>query len=226
MALPTFGAAGAGSGGGTTTTCNIPVPTGVVTGSIVLAFLYVETTQAVTPPTGAGTWAEAPDSPVVVTGAHAHDMHIYWKRATGADSGNYAFVIAAGLAWRMGVALRFAGCVDSGNPFDVTNSAIKTTTTTGATPAVSDTTTGPDRLWVWAASFYASDATCTQPSTYTERAEVSAGVALDVATADQAAAGASGSLTGTFSANGATGAWLGALLPVAIPATGQFFTMF
>ncbi|MFG1794110.1 hypothetical protein [Nocardia sp. NPDC049149] len=147
-------------------------------------------------------------------------MRVYWKRATGADSGNYAFVIAAGLAWRMGVAIRFAGCITAGNPFDVTNSAIKTTTTTGATPAVSDTTTGSDRLWVWSGSYFNGDATCTQPSGFTERVDISGGVALDVATKDQATAGASGSLTGTFSGNGGTGAWLGALLP---PPTGGFF---
>ncbi len=221
MAQPTFGAAGTSSGGGNGTTCNIPVPAGVVKDKIVLAALYVETTQAVTPPTGAGTWLEAPDSPVVVTGAHAHDLRIFWKRATTSDSGNYAFTIAAGLAWRMGVALRFDACATTGNPFDVTNSAIKTTTTNGSTPAVSDTTTGADRLWVWVASFYNGDATCTPPTGYAERVDIAGGVALDVATLGQSAAGASGSLTGTFSGSGGTGAWLGALLPAA----GGFFPM-
>lgn len=221
MALPAYAATGTSSGGGNGTTCNIPVPTGVADKHVILAFLYVETTQAVTPAAG---FLEAPDSPVVVTGAHAHDMHIYWKRATAGDTGNYAFTVAAGLAWRLGVALRFTGVVETGNPFDVTASAIKTTTTTGATPAVSDTTTGPDRLWVWSASYFNGDATCTPPGTTTERADVSGGVALDVATMNQASAGSSGSLTGTFSGNGATGAWLGALLPVS--ATGKFFALF
>lgn len=223
MALPAYGSTGTSSGGGSGTTCNIPVPAGVVTGSLVMAFIYVETTQLVTPPSGAGTWSEAPDSPVVVTGAHAHDLRVFWKRATGADSGSYAFTIAAGLAWRMGVALRFSGVVGSGSPFDVTAAAIKTTTTDGSTPAVTDTTTGADRLWVWSASYFNGDATCTPPSGFTERADISGGVALDVATKDQAAPASSGSLTGTFSGSGATGAWLGALLPVA--AGNGFFGM-
>lgn len=211
MVLPAFGAVGTSSGGGNGTTCNVPVPAGVASGHIILVMLYVETTQAVTPPSG---FTEAPDSPVVVTGAHAHDLRVYWKRASGADSGNYAFTIAAGLAWRMGVALRFTGCVASGVPFDVTASAIKTTTTNGNTPAVTDSTTSTDRLWVWAGSYFNGDATCTQPSGFAERADISGGVALDVATLGQVQPASSGSLVGTFSGSGGTGAWLGALLPV------------
>lgn len=226
MALPLFASVGTSSGGGSGTACSIPVPSGVAAGHLIVVVLYVETTQAVTPPAGAGTWSEAPDSPVVVTGTHAHDMRIFWKRATTGDTGSYAFTIAAGLAWRMGVALRFTGVVASGSPWDVTASAIKTTTTTGATPAVTDTTTGPDRLWIWSASYFNGDATCTPPATTIERADISGGVALDVATMDQASAGSSGSLTGTFSGNGATGAWLGALLPVATTTTGKFFGLF
>lgn len=224
MALPSFGAVGTKSLASNSTTCNVPVPAGVAAGHIIVVVLYVETTQTVTPPTG---FAEAPDSPVVVTGAHAHDMRIYWKRASGADTGNYVFTIASGLAWRFGVALRFVDCIATGSPWDVTNAAIKTTTTTGATPAVSDTTTGPDRLWVWCASYYNGDTTCTPPSGMTERADVSNGVALDVATKDQAAQGSSGSLTGTFAGSGATGAWLGALLPVpaAPSSSGNFFAV-
>lgn len=216
---PAFGSLGTSSGGGSGTTCNVPVPSGVVADSVVLVFMYVETTQAVTPPAG---FTEAPDSPVVVTGSQAHNLRVYWKRATGSDSGNYAFTIAAGLAWRMAVAVRFTGCVTSGNPFDVTAAAIKTTTSDGTTPAVSDMTRGDGRLWVWAGSFWNGNVACTQPSGFTERAEIQGGVVIDVATKDQAVQGASGSVTGTFGGNGATGAWMGALLPVN-PSTPQGF---
>lgn len=219
MALPAFGALGTSSGGGSGTTCNIPVPSGVVSGSVVLVFLYVETTQAVTPASG---FTEAPNSPAEVTGSHAHDLRVYWKRATGSDSGSYGFTIAAGLAWRMGVAIRFSGCVTSGNPLDVTTSAVKTTTSDGTTPAVSLVSRGDERLWVWAGSFYNGDVTCTPPSGFTERAEIQGGVVIDVATKSQSVLGSSGSVSGTFGGNGATGAWMGALLPVN-PSTPQGF---
>jgi hypothetical protein len=219
MAGPAFGTLGTSSGGGSGTTCTIPVPASVAAGDIIVVFIYIETTQAVTPDTG---FTQAPDSPVVVTGSHAHDLRVYWKRATAADAGNYTFTIAAGLAWRMGFALRFTGCISYGDPWDVTNSAIKTTTTTAVTPAVSDTTTGPERLWVWAGSYFNGDATCTPPTGFAERADISGGVAVDVATKDQALQGASGSLVGTFSGNGGTGAWLGALRPTA----GKFLALF
>lgn len=210
MAAPAFGSVGTSSGGGSGTTCNVPVPASVASGHVIIVALYVETTQAVTPPSG---FTEAIDSPAVVTGAHAHDLHIYWKRATGADSGNYSFTIASGLAWRLGRALRFTGVVSSGYPFDVTNSAVKTTTTDGTTPAVSQFTNGPDRLWVWAASFFNGNVACTPPTGFTERSEDQGGVVVDVATLAQTTQGGSGSLSGTFAGNGATGAWLGALLP-------------
>lgn len=220
MVLPAFGSAGASSGGGSGTACTIPVPTGVAVGHIIMVFLYVETTQAVTADTG---FVEASNSPVVVTGAHAHDLHVFWKRATAADTGNYSFTIAAGLAWRMGVAVRFTGCVEAGVPFDVVTGAIKTTTTDGTTPAVSLSTTSTDRELVWAGSFYNGDATCTPPSGMTERVDISGGVALDVATKDQVQPAGSGSLSGTFSGSGGTGAWLGALLPVS---QSKFFAVF
>lgn len=211
MVLPLYGSAGASSGGGNGTTCTIPVPASVAAKHIIMVFLYVETTQAVTPDTG---FLAASNSPVVVTGAHAHDLHVFWKRATGADAGNYNFTIAAGLAWRMGVALRFANCVETGVPFEVVTKAIKTTTTDGTTPAVSLSTTSTDRELVWAASYFNGDATSTPPSGMTERVDISGGVALTVATKDQVQPASSGSLSGTFSGSGATGAWLGSLIPV------------
>lgn len=104
------------------------------------------------------------------------------------------------------MALRFTGCVASGSPWDVTTSAIKTTTGDGVTPAVSDTTTGADRLWVWIGSFYNGDSSCTPPSGYTERADATNGSTISVATVAQAVAGSSGSVVGTFVGSSDTGA--------------------
>lgn len=222
MALPAYGSIGAELVAGTSTAANVPVPSGMAANEIALTFLYVETTQAVTPPSG---HTAAFDSPVVVTGTQAHNLHVFWHRATGSESGTYDYTIAAGLAWRFGIALRFTGCVTSGDPFEVTASAIKTVTNSSITQAVSDTTTGTDRLWVWSASAFFERTLISAPSGFTERADVADGVAIAVDTKDQAAAGASGSLTGTWSGNTASASWLGALKPVeaAAPATGNFF---
>lgn len=206
---PVFGAVGTGLTGAGSTTANVPVPSGVASGHIIVVAFYVETTQTVTAPSG---FTQCANSPAVVTGASAHDLRVFWKRATGADSGTYAFTIAAGVAWRVAIAMRVTGCIATGDPWDVTTSAIKTANTTGATPAVSVTTTGANRLLVWIASSFVTN-TCTPPSGMTERADYSDQAALDIATLAQASAGSSGSLTGTFSSNTASGAWLGALLP-------------
>lgn len=222
MALPAWGAAGLSSGGGSGTTCNCPVPSGVAANHIVTVPLYVEVAQAVTPPSG---FAEAPDSPVIITGSQAHYLHVFWKRATGSDSGNYTFTIASGLAWRLGIAARFTGCVTTGNPWDVTVSASKNTTTDAVTPIVSDFTGGPERLWVWTASYYNGNQSMTPPSGFSERIDVMGGVALTLATKDQPVAGASGNVQGTWSGNGATAAWMGALLP-ANPSSPKFLPMF
>lgn len=206
---PVYGSTGTGLTGAGSTTANVAVPSGVASGHIVIVAFYVETTQTVTAPSG---FTQCANSPAVVTGASAHDLRVFWKRATGADSGTYAFTIASGVAWRVAIAMRVTGCIATGDPWDVTTSAIKTTNTTGATPAVSVTTTGANRLLVWIASSFVTN-TCTPPSGMTERADYSDQAALDIATLAQASAGSSGSLTGTFSSNTASGAWLGALLP-------------
>lgn len=215
---PTWGVAGTQLTAGSSTTAAVPVPAGVVAGSVILVWMYVETTQAVTPPAG---FAEAPSSPVVVTGASAHDEHVFWKRATAADSGTYSFTIAAGLAWRFAIAARFDGCVTAGSPFDVTTSAIKTTNADKLSPAVTATSTGADRLFVWSATSFVTN-TSTAPATTTERIDVTDQACITVATKPQAVAGSSGSLQGTFNANTASASWLGALLPVN---TSGFFGM-
>lgn len=218
MAAPTWGVAGTQLTGGSSTTAAVAVPASVVAGSIVLVLLYVETTQTVTPASG---FVEAPSSPVSVTGSSAHVIHVFWKRATGADSGTYTFTIASGLAWRFAVAVRFDGATPVGVPFEAATSATKTTNTTGATPAVSSSSVGQDRLWVWIATSYVTN-TSTAPGTTTERVDVGDQCRITLATQAAATAGSSGSLTGTFSSNTASAAWLGALLP---PEQGRFFSV-
>lgn len=216
MAAPTFGVAGTAPAGPTNSlACNVPVPAGVVANSLVIIPMYVETTQAVTPPAG---WVEAPDAPIVVTGTDAQNFHMFWHRATAPESGTYNFTLASGIAFRSAIALRFDGVITSGTPFDTTNVthwAAKTTTTTAVSPAVSDTTTGPNRLFVWAASDWTPGA-CTPPGGWTEIFDT--GIEFAAAVLSKPTAGSSGSAVGTFATNGSSAAWLGALLPAAAAA--------
>lgn len=209
---PAIGSVGTPLAGSGLTTADVPVPAGVAANDIILVFFYVDNVQAVTPPAG---FTEATDSPVVMTsGVDKFDQRVYWKRATGADGGAYSFTIAAGLIYREAVAIRVTGCVTSGSPFDVTNSAAKTTNSDGLTPAVSVTTTGANRLLVWCGESF-NTPPCSTVAGFTEIFEVTggtdAGLAID--TKVQASAGSSGSLTATFTTPAQTAAWVGALMP-------------
>lgn len=210
MAVPVFGAAGTYLSGTGATTAAIAVPAGVTSGQIVLAFLYIESTTAITTvPSG---FTECAASPIAATGLGLHSLHVYWKRASGADSGTYTFGWT-GSIYREGVAERYTGCVTSGDPWDTgagaPNSAQRSSDAT-ATPAVSLTTQGADRKLVWAGTNFAGGAG-TPPSGWTERADGTSD--LWTADKDQAVAGATGSITGSNAASSYSCAWMGALLP-------------
>lgn len=210
MAPPVFGAAGTYLSGTAAATAPIAVPTGVTSGQIIVAFLYIESTVAITTvPSG---FTECAASPISATGLGAHSVHAYWKRATGADSGTYTFGWT-GSIYREGVALRYTGAVTSGDPWDTgagaANSAARSSDAT-ATPAVSLTTQGADRKLVWCGSNFAGGAG-TEPSGFTKRADNTSDIW--VADKDQAVAGATGSITGSNAASSYSCAWMGALLP-------------
>src|SRR6185503_13236354 len=212
MAAPAFGSAGTYyNPGGTGTSAAIPVPASVAANDIIEVHLYIESTATVTPPTG--FTEKTPSSPISATGPGAHTHRIFWKRPTGADSGTYSFTWT-GAAYREGFALRFTGCVTSGDPYDTgagaPNSAQASADST-TTPAVSLTTQGADRLLSWAGTNF-TGGNWTPPTSFTERADGAPGDSSG-ATLTQATAGATGSITGTCSGSGYRTAWLGALLP-------------
>lgn len=221
MAAPAFGSAGtpvtyASSSGGV----DIPVPSGVAANDIIIAQLYKEGTMAVTPPSG---FTELTGSPVIVaSGGSIHRQHVFWKRATGGDTGNYSFTWT-GSSYRIGVAHRYTGCITSGSPLDGNpNTASRTTNATG-TPAVSLTTSGTNRLIVWCATGY-GPYSCTPPTNYTERVDFSE--ALTAATREQASAGSTGSITGTMSGSSGGTALLLALIPATTVDSTEFFPFF
>jgi hypothetical protein len=193
MASPTFGAAGTYLSGTTSTTAAIAVPTGAAADEVMLAFIYIESTTAITPPSGFTLVDRASN-----TGAGANDLAVYWKRCTGADSGTYSFSFSS--SYREAACCRFSGCITSGNPYDVVGKAAASSSPGGVTPASSNTTTVVDTLQVFAATNF-NGSPWTPPTSYTERVDSSAD--LTVATLAQAAIGASGSITATCSGQNA-----------------------
>jgi hypothetical protein len=211
--VPRFGAAGTQLQG-SASTMNVAVPSGVAADDIVVVTAFVDTSTVTVTGLPSG-FAQAPDSPVFCdTGGvgGAHRLYVMWKRATGADSGTYDFTLSAS-DYRNAQAIRYVGAVTSGDPWNVTNSAQGGATSDTVTPAVSDTSTADDVLWVWAGTNWAGG-TWTPPTNYTERRDSGDGVCT-VADRNQAAAGASGSITGTCTGNDKRAAWLGALMSVA-----------
>ncbi len=209
MAAPTFGAAGTYLSGSFTSGAAVAVPTGTAADEIVVVLIYVES--------GNGTiTAPAGFTQRVTINGSDHDLEIWWKRCTATDSGTYAFTWS-GNPWREAVALRFSGCITTGDPFDVSNTA---TGTGGTTPAVTASTTVADTLLLWAGTNFNSGAWTppTAGGTWTERVDTGGGIGA--ATKAQAATGTTGSVTGSCAGGAATSlAFLGALKPPAVSGT-------
>lgn len=223
MAAPVFGAAGTYDTG-TSAAPAIGVPSGVTSGQIILVALYKEIVATVTTlPTG---FAEATASPISTTASGVHSLHLFWKRATGADSGTYTFGWTGSTYWEAS-ATRFTGCIASGNPFDTgagaPTSAQRSSNGT-VTPGVSLTTQGADRLLVHTGGNWQTG-TWTAATGFTKRIDNASDLLLETETFTSA--GASGTVTASCSGSSSETAWLGALLPVAAatsPTTSAFFS--
>ncbi len=188
---------------GTSASAAVPVPSGVAAGDLVVVSLFKQNTAAVTAPSG---WtALTPQSPATDT---AH--YIWWKIAAAADTGTYSFTWTGSVV-REAVAIRVTGAAST--PLDTgtgaPNSAGRASTAT-VTPAVSLTTQGADRLLIWSGANFSGGA-WTPPSGYTENYDGAARVT--VASAAQAAAGSTGSVTGTCATSEYETAWLLAVVP-------------
>jgi hypothetical protein len=186
---------------GPNVTCGVPA--GVIANNIVELRVFMDTTgSTATPPTG---FVDAPDSPQTISANQR--QHVWWKRATGAESGTYTVTFSPD-SYAEAVAVRYSACIDTGNPYDDTDSdQIATNTTTS--PPVDVTTTGADRLIVHSATNWAGG-TWTPSTGFTTRVTGGFGQ-IHVATKLQAAAGASGSVVATCTGNDKQTAWLGAL---------------
>lgn len=191
----------------------VPVPSGVAADDVILVHIYKEGTAAVTPPAG---FTEITPARTATNITH----HLFWKRATGADTGTYTFTWT-GTLWREAVASAYSGCVTTGSPLDTGTGAPVSagrTTNASSTPAVSLTPTaaGTGRMIVWSGTAV-NGATFTTPSGFTLRTSGLIWQAL--ATLSQSSAAATGSVTGATSSSGEGTAWLVALLPTDAAAT-------
>jgi hypothetical protein len=210
MAAPAFGTSGTygqTSGGNPATSIGLAVPASVAADDIIVAMIFLDgaTAQTITAPTG---FTEATDSPAQ---AANHGGRVFWKRATGADSGTYTFSWGTS-QYAEGQAHRFTGAITTGDPFDVTVSAVDNAFVS-TSPAVSDTTTVADTLLLHVATNW-SGGTWTAPSGFTKRMQGGFNVAT-LSDKAQAASGATGSVTATCSGTDRMTAWLGALKPAA-----------
>lgn len=208
MAVAVAAAVGAALAGGTRTSSALPVPSGVASGDVVLVYLYLEDTGAVTPPAG---FTEVVFSPAPETTSPVSRQRVWWKRATGADSGTYTFTHTS--TWTSGGALRLTGAVASGTPVEVLASAQRAAAGT-VTPTLSATTAAGDRLLVFGATVRNSSE-WSPPSGFTEQFDP-AGDELLIATKAQAAAGATGPLSASSTSSASQTVTLLAVVPVSV----------
>lgn len=214
MAAPAFGSVGTYLQG-SVASADIAVPAGVTAGDVIVIPIFI---NGATTLTGlASGFAEAPGSPIQNVSGEPHGLHVVWKRATGADTGVYSFPMSATDFMSSG-ALRYTSVVGTGSPWDVTTSGNGNDTSSTTTPPVSVTTTGLDRLLLFAGTNW-SGGGWTPPAGFTER--IDSGFA--VVTADdrvQAVAGSSGTVQATSTSSARTVAWLGALIGTTVIASG------
>jgi hypothetical protein len=172
-------------------------------------------------PTGFTELAEA--------GVAAHDGQraaVGWKRLTGADTGTYTFgSLGGGTPWFVCQAFAFRGRhttnppVVSSNATNTGANASPVTITANGVTAV----TGDDLLWISAPDVDALNIGNghTAPSTYTEAEDGEAGFSnLSGAYKNNVAAGATGTVSGTFALTSGAADWIAWLVRIPAAASG------
>jgi hypothetical protein len=164
------------TGNDASTTSRAPaVPAGAAAGDVVVVVLTRWTSDsAITAPSGFADWGTT--YPAGTGGNTNANVHIFWKRLTGADTGTYSFSWTnnTGETWTHAHALCFSGCVSTGTPIEAVNNWAGTAGSYGST---SVTTVGaPGLIW---SSYNDSSGTHTPPSsgTWTEVADFDSGSA-------------------------------------------------
>lgn len=184
-----FGSAGTFLTYASHTNTALAVPSGVAANDVILAYVYVDgSNPTISPPTG---FTELAFAPAPSTASPQMMVHVYWKRATGADTGTYTFTHVA--ASTQGIALRFTGAITTGTPVEVLGSAANATSA-ATTPAVTGTTSQPSEMLVWVSAVFNSSTWSTLPSGFTAAANTNGQLN---AYKTQATQGSTGALTAT-----------------------------
>lgn len=204
MAAPAFGSIGTHLLG-SSASASFAVPAGVAANDVIVIPIFIDVAARTLSALAAG-FVHAEGSPIV--GA-SNSLAVVWKRASGADAGTYDFTLDLS-TYRAGSAIRYAGCVTTGSPWDSPVGTAFDNISGTVTPAVSLNTLGPDRLLAFYATNWGGGA-WTPPASFTERLDTGD----QVITADdlaQAVQGNSGSVTATCVGSDKRTAWLGALI--------------
>jgi len=184
------------------TSLSYTLPSG--SGDLLVFCVYKENTAAITKPAAATQKSQVANSTPI-------QQTIFYGRVSDLGAGPYAYSWT-GATFAGGSVHRISGAVAAGDPFDIFDHQFSDTPSL-STPAVQGTTTGPDRLLLWLATAESGGSgDFTSPSGFTE---IHDDVNQTGARKDQAAAGATGSLTGTNTASDRKNAFLGAILPSA-----------
>lgn len=185
----------------TTTSVTVPVPSGVTKNDILVALVATgNNAPTVTAPSG---FAYASQAPVSQTSY----MHIFWKRATAAESGDYVFTHAS-VNNRTGAAMRITGCPTSGDPFESITTGTATSTSTSA---LSLTTAVADNILIWTTTKPAAGSVSVSlPANFTSLFNTVIGSA---AYQQLSRTKTSGTVQGTYGTSTTSTQWFGAVKP-------------
>jgi hypothetical protein len=200
----------------TSTQTSIPVPSGVVAGALLVVQVGREYATAgppgaIVPPSGAGTWVLKSEV-TVPNGTDTVHQAVYYKYATGADSGSYVFTWTGSVSAH-GSAHRISGGPTSGDPFSGFDHEVAGSAQTNApTTQIADTVVD-NVLLVWLCDGYVGNSAYTPPSGFTEVFEA---VNLSAAWKTQPAQGDTGALTGSNGGSDRKPAFLGSVKPLPV----------
>lgn len=188
-------------------------PTGSADNDILIAFLFIESDTAITAPSG---WSNTFNGTTMLmecnNASGACRMYAYWIRRSGVP----ALVWSHASAFRELVIVGYSGAITTGDPWSFGTSAVRDDLTANTYPAVSGTTAVANEMLIWGGGNFQGGTAGTPPTGFTERVD-SNGNASDIEVAEkaQAAAGATGSITGASytGSNSTTGVLFGGLKP-------------
>lgn len=216
MAAPAFRAIST-AGGSAAANITGTEPTGAAENDILVAHLYIESDTAVTAPSG---WSNSFNGATMLaecnTAGRAFRSYAYWiRRGASAPALTWTF-----LSSFRGLSIAaYSGALASGDPWSFGTTAVRDDETAATFPAVSGTTTDADEKLVWMGGDFIGGTASVPPTDFNERLDAGAAPGGDLVAADkdQAAAGATGSITGASytGSNGTTTALMGGLRPVA-----------